>query len=32
VHEVLFAVPPARKAVNVKEGIRKHIRQRYARD
>jgi len=32
VHEVLFAVPPAPKAVTVKQGIRKHIRQRHAGD
>jgi antitoxin PrlF len=35
VHEVLFGVAHAPKAkvdVDVKEGIRKHIRQRHARD
>jgi AbrB family looped-hinge helix DNA binding protein len=33
VHEVLFGIAPAPKAkVDVKEGIRKHIRQRHARD
>ncbi len=33
VHEVLFGASHARKAkVDVKEGIRKHIRQRHARD
>ena len=33
VHEALFGTAPARKAkVDVKEGIRKHIRQRHARD
>jgi antitoxin PrlF len=33
VHEVLFGAEPTPKAkVNVKEGIRKHIRQRHARN
>jgi antitoxin PrlF len=33
VHEALFGVSHTQKAkVDVKEGIRKHIRQRYARD
>ena len=33
VHEVLFGVSHTPKAkVDVKEGIRKHLRQRYARD
>jgi AbrB family looped-hinge helix DNA binding protein len=33
VHEVLFGASQTRKAkVDVKEGIRKHIRQRHARD
>jgi len=33
VHEVLFDLSPAPKAkADVKEGIRKHIRQRHARD
>jgi antitoxin PrlF len=33
VHEVLFGGSPAPKAkVDVKEGIRKHLRRRYARD
>ena len=33
VHEVLFGASDTRKAkVDVKEGIRKHIRQRHARD
>ena len=33
VHEVLFGVSHAQKAkVDVKEGIRRHIRRRYARD
>ena len=32
VHEVLFGASPPKKAkADVKEGIRKHIRQRYAR-
>ncbi len=33
VHEVLFGASDARKAkLDVKEGIRKHVRQRHARD